>query len=97
MSKTKRLTDQLKEYHFECEAGPLENCVDYQELVIRVERYDGILDLTKALVDKMDTVHESLEYRAVWEYAWVNGLVYKGEKYDKELEVLREALRDTEP
>lgn len=33
---TKDLLDRLEAYGFECEAGPLENCVDWQELKRRL-------------------------------------------------------------
>jgi hypothetical protein len=32
MSRMKRLLDGLKDYHFECEGGPLENCLEFLEL-----------------------------------------------------------------
>lgn len=44
METLQQIIEKLETYHFECQAGPLENCTDWQALTTRCER------LTEALV-----------------------------------------------
>lgn len=38
METLQQIIEKLETYHFECQAGPLENCTDWQALTTRCER-----------------------------------------------------------
>lgn len=52
----------------------------------------GLRDAAHALIDKLAEVHESPEYRGVWDMARIHGVKYKGPTYAAEEIALRAAL-----
>ena len=46
----------------------------------------------KALLEKMDAIESSPEYRSIWETAFIHGNKYTGAKWDVERENLRAAI-----
>lgn len=53
--------------------------------------------LARALVDRLDLVHEHSSYKAVWTLHSVHGGVYNGPTYEYELDSLRAFLRSPNP
>lgn len=44
METLQQIIEKLETYHFECQAGPLENCTDWQALTTRCERLAEAVD-----------------------------------------------------
>jgi hypothetical protein len=53
---------------------------------------DVALELLKALVSKIDAVHQDPQYEAVWIYNQIRRGTYTGLKYADELDAARAAL-----
>ena len=51
-----------------------------------------LLKVLRALVNKIDAVHNHSEYRYIWELAFSHGHKYAGPQYVKELDAARELL-----
>lgn len=50
------------------------------------------VEAAKRLLDKMDKIYLSEEYRAVWELAVAHGIPYLGETWENEADALRAEL-----
>lgn len=56
---------------------------------IRERKLEAVL---KALVNKIDAVHDHSEYRYIWEFAFAHGHKYTGPQYTDELDAARELM-----
>ena len=55
---------------------------------------DDLKKKAQALIDKIEKIHQSEEYKSVWTLAWSHGMPYSGETYEKELEELKKQLEN---
>lgn len=56
------------------------------------EAAPSLKEAAAKLVKKIEAIHSSPEYQAIWTMAAVHGRRYRGEDYDKELQDLKKAL-----
>lgn len=59
---------------------------------VRAIDYDALHAAARALVEKIDAIHASPDYEAVWALAGNRGLPYRGPNYSGELQGLRAIL-----
>lgn len=61
-------------------------------IVKAFNNHDRLVEALQGLVNRLDFVHESEEYKGIWTLAHVHGVRYNGPKYSTELETARAAL-----
>lgn len=57
-----------------------------------LDKREAVAAAARALVEKIDAIHASPEYEAVWTLASNRGLPYRGPNYSGELQALRAVL-----
>ena len=68
METVQRLIAKLKTYNFECEGGPLHNCVDYQKLCVyalMAERAEAERDALRAGLDRIVSAYDAYRGKGV--------------------------------
>lgn len=66
--------------------------INHAAAKIALDQRDAIAAAALALVKKIDAIHASPDYEAVWTLASNRGLPYRGPNYSGELQALRAVL-----
>ena len=54
-----------------------------------------VVEAAKALIEKLEVIHENAAYQSVWTFYTIHGMKYDGPTYEREFESLKTALSET--